>query len=80
MGSGFRRQHPIGLYIVDFCSPEAKLVIELDGGQHLDSQIYDQKRTEYLQEKGYQVLRFWNNQVMEEIEGVILMIEDAIKR
>ena len=54
----FRRQHAIGPYIVDFCSPKHKLIIELDGSQHLEQQEYDNERTAYLEEKGYRVLRF----------------------
>ena len=79
LGFSFRRQHPVGPYIVDFCCSKAKLIIELDGGQHIDQECYDQTRTAYLQEKGYKVFRFWNNQVMDEIEGVILVIEDELK-
>ena len=55
------------------------MIIELDGGQHLENEAYDQRRTSYLEAEGYHVLRFWNNQVMNEIEGVILAIEDALK-
>jgi len=58
LGVKFRRQHAIGPYIPDFCSPKAKLIIELDGGQHLEQEEYDQKRTEYLEEQGYKVIRF----------------------
>ncbi len=67
---GFRRQHAIGNYIVDFCAPRAKLIIELDGSQHLDQQEYDNKRTAFLEAQGYKVLRFWNNEVLNDIEGV----------
>jgi very-short-patch-repair endonuclease len=72
-GVQFRRQHAIGNYIVDFCSPRRKLVIELDGSQHLDQTEYDSERTKYLEAKGYRVLRFGNNQVMNEI-GVVLNV------
>lgn len=77
-GINFRRQHAIGNYITDFCSPKAKLIIELDGSQHLEQQEYDQERTKYLEEQGCKVIRFWNNQVMNNIEGVILVIMEAI--
>ena len=58
---GFRRQHAIGNYIVDFCAPRRKLIIELDGGQHLEQEEYDAERTEFLESRGYKVLRFWNS-------------------
>lgn len=64
------------------CSPSRKLVIELDGGQHLEQEEYDHQRTEFLQSKGYQVLRFWNNDVMKDSEGVmrvILEVLDAVE-
>jgi very-short-patch-repair endonuclease len=61
------------------CSPKAKLIIELDGSQHLDQEEYDQERTEYLEEQGYKVVRFWNNDVMNDIDGVILAITHALK-
>lgn len=74
LGVTFRRQHAIGNYIPDFCSPKAKLVIELDGGQHVEQQEYDDERTKYLESQGYKVVRFWNNQVLNEIDNVILAI------
>ena len=67
----FRRQHAIGPYIVDFCSPKHKIIIEIDGGQHLKQQAYDAERTVFLEAKGYRVLRFWNNEVMENLDGVV---------
>jgi very-short-patch-repair endonuclease len=71
MGSlKFRRQQPIGPYIVDFVCFEKKLVIEIDGGQHSQQAVYDNTRTEWLASQGFQVLRFWNNQVLQEIEAV----------
>lgn len=74
LGVTFRRQHAIGKYIPDFCSPKAKLIIELDGSQHLDQEAYDEERTQYLESQGYTVLRFWNNDVMKDIESVIRAI------
>ncbi len=74
----FRRQHAIGPYIVDFCAPQKKLVIELDGGQHFDQQEYDAERTAYLELKGYRVLRFWNNDVMNNMNGVLIIILEAL--
>jgi adenine-specific DNA-methyltransferase len=73
----FRRQHPIGHYIVDFCSPMKKLVIEVDGGQHLEQKAYDQRRTEFLEKQGYRMLRFWDHEVLTEIEKVLQVIYDT---
>jgi len=75
----FRRQQPIGNYIVDFFCSELRLVVELDGGQHAEQMGYDEKRTQFLQSQGYHVLRFWNNEVMGNIEGVYGVIVDTIK-
>lgn len=75
----FRNQHAIGKYVVDFCAPRKKLIIELDGSQHLEQEEYDQERTHYLESQGYTVLRFWNNQVMSNIESVILAITQALE-
>ena len=77
-GARFRRQHLIGPFVVDFCAPRLKLIIEVDGGQHVDLQEYDQRRTAYLVAKGYRVLRFWNNQVMDDLNAVVIAIENAI--
>jgi very-short-patch-repair endonuclease len=74
----FRRQHPIGNYVPDFCAPRKKLIIELDGSHHIEQQEYDAERTAFLESKGYRVIRFWNNQVMNDIEGVLRAIEIAL--
>ena len=74
----FRRQHPIGPFVVDFCALRLKLVIEVDGRQHVDLRAYDQRRTAYLSAHGYRVLRFWNNQVMEDLNAVVIVIENTI--
>jgi len=79
LGVTFRRQHAAGNYIPDFCSPEAKLIIELDGSQHLEQEEYNGDRTVYLESLGYKVIRFWNNAVMKEIEAVILAILYAME-
>jgi very-short-patch-repair endonuclease len=79
LGVTFRRQHAIGHYITDFCAPGKKLIIELDGSQHLEQKEYDEQRTRYLESQGYDVIRFWNNQVMDDVEGVILAINDALE-
>ena len=66
--------HAIGNYIVDFCAPRKKLIIELDGSQHLEQKEYDEERTKYLASRGYRVLRFWNNDVMKDMENVLKVI------
>ena len=72
----FRRQHPIGDYIVDFICLEKFLIIEIDGGQHNKSENieYDNKRTQYLEKRGFKVLRFWNNDIDLNISGVYAKI------
>src|SRR5918911_22959 len=79
LGVTFRRQHALGNYIPDFCSPKAKLIIEMDGSQHLNQQEYDEERTKYLESIGYKVIRFWNNAVMNDIESVIRAIMQALE-
>jgi very-short-patch-repair endonuclease len=69
-GHKFRRQQPIGQYIVDFVCFESRLIIEVDGSQHSEDNINDAGRTEWLQAHGFRVLRFWNNQVLAETEAV----------
>jgi very-short-patch-repair endonuclease len=78
-GIRFRRQHAIGTYITDFCAPRRKIIIELDGSQHLEQEEYDAERTAFLESKGYRVLRFWNNDVMNDIEGVLRAIALALE-
>ena len=60
---------------MDFCAPRHKLIIELDGGQHLEQEEYDMQRTEFLESRGYKVLRFWNNEVLKNIDSVIRAIQ-----
>jgi very-short-patch-repair endonuclease len=79
-GVHFRRQHSIGRYVVDFCAVKEKLVIELDGSQHLDDEEQDRTRTEFLNSKGFRVIRFWNNEVMNDIEGVLKVIGNEIQK
>ena len=74
----FRRQYAIGKYVVDFCAPRQKLIIEVDGSQHLDREAQDNDRAAYLTLQGYRILRFWNNDVMNNLEGVIIAIEQAL--
>jgi very-short-patch-repair endonuclease len=78
-GRRFRRQHPVGRFIVDFVCLEAAVVVELDGGQHADRQAYDQARTAWLEAQGFRVLRFWNNEVLANAEGVRDLIERALR-
>lgn len=78
-GINFRRQHAIGNYITDFCAIKEKLIIELDGSQHLEQAEYDKERTQYLESLGYKVIRFWNNQIMNDMNGVILAITFALE-
>ena len=70
-GLKFRRQQPIGVYIVDFFCSEKNLIVELDGGQHQERAEYDKARDVWLKSEGYTVLRYWNNEVMENMEGVL---------
>jgi len=79
-GKKFRRQHPIGNYILDFYCHEAKLAIELDGGQHADGvqHLHDEKRSAWLDEQGITVLRFWNNEVLANTEGVLQYVYDHL--
>jgi very-short-patch-repair endonuclease len=67
----FRRQRPVGPYVVDFICLGLELIIELDGESHLPKQGRDQARDAYLWEQGYRVLRFWNNQIYDELESVL---------
>ncbi len=76
-GWKFRRQHMLQNYIVDFVCLKKKLVIELDGGQHADQEAYDNQRTRILEMNGFKVIRFWNNDVLSNIEGVLEMILNA---
>ncbi len=68
---GFRRQHAIGSFLVDFCAPQKKLVIELDGSQHVEAEEYDKERTVFLESHGYRVVRFRNDDVRKNIEAVL---------
>jgi len=87
LGANFRRHtcpggrcqgHALGPYIADFCCIQKKLVIELDGGQHLEQEQYDQERSQYLQAKGYRVLRFWNKDVINDLNAVITVVQEAL--
>ena len=78
-GAKFRRQEPLGPYFADFCGVEVKLVIELDGGQHADRQEHDRQRTAFLERCGYRVLRFWNAEVLEDLDAVMERIAEAVR-
>ncbi len=74
----FRRQAPFGSYFADFASHGAKLVVEVDGGQHAEAADQDEARTRFLNGEGYRVLRVWNNQVLGDLDGVLRAIAEAI--
>jgi very-short-patch-repair endonuclease len=77
-GYKFRRQCPIGPFIVDFCCQRAKLVVELDGFHHSKTTEYDEERSQYLGQKGYQVLRFWNDDFLNDQSIVLEKIRLAL--
>jgi len=77
-GVRFNRQFPVGPFICDFVSRTAKLVIEVDGGQHAVDVEKDKARTAYLEAQGFRVIRFWNNDVLDRIEGLVSEIERSL--
>jgi very-short-patch-repair endonuclease len=77
-GYKFRRQVIIASYIVDFACLDTKLIIEADGGQHVEQMAYDKQRTLYLESIGYRVLRFWNHEILCERQSVLQQIESAL--
>jgi very-short-patch-repair endonuclease len=77
-GYNFRRQAPIGPYIVDFACLALKLIVELDGGQHAERIAQDEQRSEYLRALGFRVLRFWNNDALGNTDGVLEVIMRAV--
>ncbi len=80
VGNKFRFQSPIGQYIVDFVCHSKRLIVEIDGGQHQQRAEEDAVRTSWLQGRGYRVLRFWNNEVLTNSEGVAEVILEALSR
>ena len=74
LGYKFRRQHSFGTYIADFYCREKRLIIEVDGSQHVEQEEYDTERTKFFENKGLHVLRFWNNEVNTNINGVVTKI------
>ena len=77
-GHHWRKQVPFGPYITDFCSHSARLIIEVDGGQHAIAANHDERRTHFLVSQGYRVVRFWNNDVLANTDGVIAGIAQAL--
>jgi len=77
-GIKFRRQAPLGKYIVDFVSFERKLIIEVDGGQHAVEKESDEEREYWLSTQGFRILRFWNNEVLQNITGVLTVIKEKL--
>ena len=78
-GVRFNSQVPIGPFICDFVARTPKLIIELDGGQHAVRTGEDERRTRFLASRGYRTLRFWNNEVLNNMDGVLLVIVEALK-
>ena len=74
----FRRQHPFGDYIVDFVCLERRIAVELDGSQHFEATAYDEARSKFLRAAGFVVLRFWNNDVFGDVEGVLELIQHEL--
>lgn len=79
-GYKFVRQYPIGHYIVDFICREKHLIVEIDGGQHMTAIEYDAQRSLFLENRGYQLLRFWNHDVLNQIQVVLEKILTVIER
>lgn len=79
-GFKFRRQVPVGPYVVDFLCEAARLVVEVDGGQHSENKEYDQYRDDFLRANGYEVMRFWNNEVTGNLEGVLEALLGVLNR
>ena len=79
-GFQFRRQHSVGPFFADFICLEASLIIEVDGAQHLDWKEQDQSRSEFLRESGYHVLRFWNSEVIGDVDSVVERIAEVLRK
>jgi very-short-patch-repair endonuclease len=79
-GCRFYRQYPIGPFVADFCCRRKRLVVELDGAQHAEAKVYDDARTAYLQDQGFAVLRFWNNDVLLRLDQVVETIAQTLDR
>ena len=79
LGVKFRRQHPLGTYVLDFVCLNPKLVVEVDGSQHLQQAAYDERRTAWLETQGYAVLRFWAHEVLSQTDAVVARIFELLK-
>jgi very-short-patch-repair endonuclease len=77
-GEKFVRQEPIGPFIADFVCRSKKLIVEIDGGQHVERAELDEARTRHLESLGYRVMRFWNNEVLQNLEGVWMLIQQEL--
>jgi very-short-patch-repair endonuclease len=77
-GHKFRKQMPVGPYIADFACLDLSLIIEVDGGQHSENRVKDERRTAYVEAKGYRVVRFWNTDVMRHVDGVVEVIARTV--
>ena len=77
-GYRFRRQVPLGPYVADFVCLRARLILEIDGGQHNESLLDDLERTQYFARHGFRVIRFWNNEVLQQTEAVLESILEAL--
>ena len=79
-GWHIRRQVPIGRYVADFVCEKARVIVEVDGGQHSESVASDAQRTQWLESQGYRVLRYWNNEVLQNLEGVLETLLAALNK
>jgi very-short-patch-repair endonuclease len=79
-GHHFRKQVPIDGFVVDFACLKKRLIIEVDGGQHAWRRPQDTRRSEHLKKLGYQILRFWNNEILQNPDGVLLRIRDSLDK
>ncbi|MCX6738786.1 MAG: endonuclease domain-containing protein [Candidatus Parcubacteria bacterium] len=80
LGFKFRRQHSFGKYIADFYCSEKRLIIEIDGSQHLEQERYDRERTKFFESLGLKVLRFWNSEINTNLEGVMVVIFEFFEK
>ncbi|WP_334191147.1 endonuclease domain-containing protein, partial [Noviherbaspirillum sp.] len=78
LGVKFRRQHPFENYVLDFVCIERRIVVEVDGSQHSEDKPYDDRRSDFLRSAGFQVLRFWNNEVLNQMDAVLQSIWTAL--
>jgi very-short-patch-repair endonuclease len=78
-GCKFRRQQPLGCYIVDFVCLQKRLIVEVDGGQHAEQEHYDKERDAWIRDQDFRILRFWNNDVIHNIDGVMEIILKSLQ-